>query len=128
MWRYGDFGKFLRELARLNGDFPASISRSKVNSSEGNDAPETRNTTIGKEYMMKHLITAAAILISLGTSTFAMAQNSGLSTADANKARIYVPNGDFSNLTSAQANAIANVLHGDREHVGGEIRSILMWN
>lgn len=77
---------------------------------------------------MKRLITASAILLTLGTSAFAMAPSSGLSTSDTSEARRYVPNGDFSNLTSAQALAIANLLHSDHNSVGGQIRSILMWN
>lgn len=77
---------------------------------------------------MKRLVTATAILLALGSSAFAMAANQGLSAADASEARKYVPNGDFANLTSAQAHAIANTLHGGDENRGATIRSILLQN
>ncbi len=77
---------------------------------------------------MKRFITATAILLSLGSSAFAMASNGHLSTSDAMEARKYVPGADFSGLTSAQLHAIANVLYGDDENVGGQIRSILNQN
>lgn len=76
---------------------------------------------------MKRFISATAILLALSTSSFAMV-NPGLSPSDAHEARFRVPTADLDNLTSAQANAIANVLHGDDENIGAQIRSILMWN
>lgn len=77
---------------------------------------------------MKRLITASIVLLSLGTSAFAMAPNTGLSASTAQEARRFVPNGDFENLTTAQVNAIADAVYGDSEHVAAQIRSILMWN
>lgn len=77
---------------------------------------------------MKRLITATVILLSLGSSAFAMGASKGLSSADAQVARTYVRNADLSNLTSAQVQAIESALHSDNENVGAQIRSILMWN
>lgn len=77
---------------------------------------------------MKRFITATAILLALGSSATAMVANDGLSPADTMAARNYVPNADLSSLTSVQAQAIANALHGDDRNIGAQIRSILMWN
>ena len=77
---------------------------------------------------MKNLITAAAVFLSLGTSAFAMVADGPLSASDAMEARRYVPGADFSGLTAAQANIIANAIYSDDDHVGGLIRSILLQN
>ncbi len=77
---------------------------------------------------MKRLITSTAILLTIGTSAFAMVPQSQLSDAQIQEARSFVPNADFSDLSAAQALAIANVIHGDQEHAGSQIRSILMQN
>lgn len=77
---------------------------------------------------MKRLIATTAILLSVGTSTFAMVANDGLSASDAFEARRFVPSADLTDLTPAQANAIAIALHSDDQHVGAQIRSILKWN
>ena len=77
---------------------------------------------------MKRLITSAAVLLALGTSAFALVPQNELSASTIREARQFVPNADFSDLTPSQALAIANAVYGDREHVGSQIRSILMQN
>lgn len=75
---------------------------------------------------MKRLVTAAAILISVGSSAFAMVTNQGLSRSDTFEARRFVPNADYKNLTAAQVRAIRSVLYSGDENIGGKIRSILL--
>lgn len=77
---------------------------------------------------MKRLITSVAVLLALGSSAFAMTPQNELSASTIREARQFVPNADFSDLTSSQALAIANAVHGDREHIGSLLRSILMQN
>lgn len=48
-----------------------------------------------------------------------------LSAADLAYAQRLVPNGDFANLTTEQALAIASILHSGNDNRGGQIRAIL---
>lgn len=77
---------------------------------------------------MKRIIAASAILLSLGTSAFAMTNGDGLSSLEVREAQFFVPSGDFTNLSAAQANAIGNALHGDDRDVRASIKSVLAWN
>ena len=77
--------------------------------------------------MKRILIATALTLVTVGSS-FAMVANGQLPATTRAEAQALVPNGDFSNLTAAQAGAIASVIYGDNDHRGGSIRSILNWN
>ncbi|MDI3336638.1 hypothetical protein QKW60_09485 [Defluviimonas aestuarii] len=73
---------------------------------------------------MKHLLLTAALVLSAG-SAMAMTTHADLTGPARAQAERIVPNGDFENLTSAQVNAIENILASDNDNHGGQIRAIL---
>lgn len=77
---------------------------------------------------MKRILIASALSLAAAGSSLAMANNQTLPVTGRAEAQALVPSGDFSNLTVAQAGAIAAVLYGSNPHRASEIRSILNWN
>lgn len=73
---------------------------------------------------MKHLLLTAALVLSAG-SAMAMTTHADLTGPARAEAERIVPNGNFENLTSAQVNAIENILASDNDNRGGQIRAIL---
>ncbi len=74
---------------------------------------------------MKRVLLSAALLVAASGTVMAMTSQPQLSTADLRAARMLVPGADLSQLTAAQAGAIAAILHGDDRGQAGEIRAIL---
>lgn len=74
---------------------------------------------------MKKLMLVSAMLAGTTTASFAMTGDGQLPLATQIEARQLVPNADLSNLTPAQALAIANAVHSDQSSAAGLIRSIL---
>lgn len=74
---------------------------------------------------MKRILLTATLLVTAAGAAAAMTSSNGLSGPDRAHAQRLVPNGDFSNLTAAQANAIAAILSSDEGSRGGQIRAIL---
>ena len=74
---------------------------------------------------MKKVIILAAALSALAPAAFAMNMG-GLTPSQQSEAMRYAPNVDLSNLTSAQANLIANALNsGEGNGIGAYIYSIV---
>ena len=73
--------------------------------------------------MTRILMTAALILSA--SSAMAMTTHADLTGPARAEAERAVPNGDFDNLTSAQVHAIENILAGDNDNRGGQIRALL---
>lgn len=74
---------------------------------------------------MKRVLLSTALLLAASGAVMAMTSPTQLSTADLQAAQMLVPGADFSQLTTAQAGAIATILHGDDRNQAGEIRAIL---
>lgn len=74
---------------------------------------------------MKHVLFSAALLLAAAGTASAMVTPGALSAADLAYAQRLVPNGDFANLTTEQALAIASILHSGNDNRGGQIRAIL---
>lgn len=74
---------------------------------------------------MKKLLLVSAMLAGTTTASFAMSGDGQLPLSIQMEARQFVPNADLSNLTVAQANAIANAVHSDETSAAALIRSIL---
>lgn len=74
---------------------------------------------------MKRILLTTALLVTAAGAAAAMTSPTDLSGPDRAEARRIVPNGDFSNLTTAQAGAIAAILNSDEDSRGGQIRAIL---
>jgi hypothetical protein len=66
----------------------------------------------------------AALILSAG-SAMAMTTHSDLTGPARAEVERIVPNGDFDNLTTAQVHAIENILSGDNDNRGGQIRALL---
>ncbi|MGB3316758.1 MAG: hypothetical protein WBB85_20370 [Albidovulum sp.] len=73
---------------------------------------------------MTRILMTAALILSAG-SAMAMTTHADLTGPARAEAERIVPNGDFDNLTSAQVNAIENILSGEDSNRGAEIRALL---
>ncbi len=74
---------------------------------------------------MKRILLTTALLVTAAGAAAAMTSPTDLSAPERAEAQRIVPNGDFSNLTAAEAGAIAAILNGDEDSRGGQIRAIL---
>lgn len=75
---------------------------------------------------MKKFALFAVALSALAPAAFAYSPDA-LTPAELSAASQYVPSADLSNLTTAQVQAISNLLGGGDSNIGAQIRSILMW-
>lgn len=73
---------------------------------------------------MTRILMTAALILSAG-SAMAMTTHGELTGPARVQAERIVPNADFDNLTSAQVNAIENILASDNDNRGGQIRALL---
>ncbi|MCU9849921.1 hypothetical protein OEZ60_18130 [Defluviimonas sp. WL0024] len=74
--------------------------------------------------MTRLMIAIALVLAAAGTAS-AVTDPSELSGPARMEAQRLVPNGNFDNLTSAQADAIRSILSSEEDARGGQIRSVL---
>lgn len=74
---------------------------------------------------MKRILLSTALILSAAGSAMAMTTHGDLTGPARHEAERIVPGGDFDNLTSAEVNAIENILAGDNDNRGAQIRAIL---
>lgn len=74
---------------------------------------------------MKRLMIATALVLTAAGTASAVTDPGELSAPARMEAQRLVPNGDFDNLSAAQADAIRSILSSDEDARGGQIRSVL---